>query len=521
MLGMSLGQTYQGSADARRDLKQQLPLIGGFVLLLLVAAGAMMLVITNQHFAEGVAHTLEVRSTAYRLLVQAQDAETGQRGFLLTGNRVYLDPYEQGRLAAPKALADLRRLVDGNAVQLAEVARLEVALNAKLAELAKTVDLASKGDHDAAIARVKQNTGNTLMQDIRNSIDLIEDEEGRNEGRQMTVLSVSNKLLAAASLAGLVIVVALAGYAILANSRATRRLLATQDELRHTNENLEGIVAERISELQSANDEIQRFAYIVSHDLRAPLVNVMGFTSELDAVRADIATFLTEVEQEAPRLVTVDRRMAIETDLPEALGFIRSSTAKMDRLINAILKLSREGRRVLTPEEIDLRALVVAQGESLSQQLEGAEAKLVVAEDLPGLVSDRLAVEQIFGNLIENAVKYLQKGRPGHIEVRGRTQGAYVHYDIEDNGRGIEAKDYERVFELFRRSGEQDKPGEGIGLAYVRNLARRLGGNVAVRSEFGKGSTFTVTLPATFNTRSAKPTAAAKQAPAAPKTRAA
>ncbi|MDB2294657.1 CHASE3 domain-containing protein, partial [Halorubrum ezzemoulense] len=139
MLGMSLGQTNQGSADARRDLKQQLPLIGGFVLLLLVSAGAMMLVITNQHFAEGVAHTLEVRSTAYRLLVQAQDAETGQRGFLLTGNRVYLDPYEQGRLAAPKALADLRRLVDGNAVQLAEVARLEVALNAKLAELAKTV----------------------------------------------------------------------------------------------------------------------------------------------------------------------------------------------------------------------------------------------------------------------------------------------------------------------------------------------------------------------------------------------
>ena len=151
---------------------------------------------------------------------------------------------------------------------------------------------------------------------------------------------------------------------------------------------------------------------------------------------------------------------------------------------------------------------------------EAAEAKLVVADDLPGLVSDRLAVEQIFGNLIENAVKYLQKGRPGHIEVRGRTQGAYVHYDIEDNGRGIEAKDYERVFELFRRSGEQDKPGEGIGLAYVRNLARRLGGNVAVRSEFGKGSIFTVTLPAAFSTRSAKPVPSAKPASTA-KTRAA
>ena len=302
--------------------------------------------------------------------------------------------------------------------------------------------------------------------------------------------------------------------------RATRTLLAAQDELRHTNENLEAIVADRVSELQNANDEIQRFAYIVSHDLRAPLVNVMGFTSELDTVRGDVASFLADVERESPALVTADRREAILTDLPEALGFIRSSTSKMDRLINAILKLSREGRRVLTPEEIDLRALVVAQGESLSQQLEGGDAKLVAADDLPGLVSDKLAIEQIFGNLIENAVKYLKPGRPGLIEVRGRKQGAYVHYEIEDNGRGIEAKDYERVFELFRRSGEQDKPGEGIGLAYVRNLARRLGGNVAVRSEFGKGSTFTVTLPATFSTRSAKATPTAKQA-STTKTRAA
>ena len=124
-----------------------------------------------------------------------------------------------------------------------------------------------------------------------------------------------------------------------------------------------------------------------------------------------------------------------------------------------------------------------------------------VQEDLPGLVSDKLAIEQIFGNLIENAVKYLSPGRPGQIEVTGRVHGAYILYDIKDNGRGIEAKDFERIFELFRRSGEQDKPGEGIGLAYVRNLARRLGGNVAVKSKFGEGSTFTVTLPAVFSSK--------------------
>ena len=276
----------------------------------------------------------------------------------------------------------------------------------------------------------------------------------------------------------------------------TTDLIRAQRQLRDTNHNLEAMVEARVAELKLANDEIQRFAYIVSHDLRAPLVNVLGFTSELDALRGDLSAFLHEVADRAPDLVTSDRRMAIETDLPEALGFIRASTQKMDRLINAILKLSREGRRKLTPETIDVAALVEAQGKSLSQQLAAQDAKLLIEGDLPPLNSDRLAVEQIFGNLIENAIKYLAAGRPGRVAVSGRADGAWLHYEIADNGRGIEARDSERIFELFRRSGEQNTPGEGIGLAYVRNLSRRLGGNVTVSSDYGTGSTFTVILPA-------------------------
>ena len=278
----------------------------------------------------------------------------------------------------------------------------------------------------------------------------------------------------------------------------TATLRAAEAELRATNLNLEGRVDARVGELRVANEEIQRFAYIVSHDLRAPLVNVLGFTSELDALGGDLLSFLAEVEATTPALVTPERRLAIEADFPEALGFIRTSTQKMDRLITAILKLSREGRRKLTAETIDVAALVAAQGESLSQQLSERDAEVVIEGDLPALVSDRLAIEQIFGNLIENAVKYLADDRPGRIVVSGRPEGPLMRYAIADNGRGIAAKDFERIFDLFRRAGEQNTPGEGIGLAYVRNLARRLGGNVAVNSDLGVGSTFSVTLPATF-----------------------
>ena len=281
-------------------------------------------------------------------------------------------------------------------------------------------------------------------------------------------------------------------------------LKQAQDELRESREQalrneaetgrLASILAERVAELDAANDEIQRFAYIVSHDLRAPLVNVMGFTSELESAQAVIEQFYRKVLDTDSNLVSAETRTAVEADLPEAIGFIRSSTVKMDKLINAILKLSREGRRVLAPEFIGMRQLLEAQRQSVAHQLQERGAELTI-EPVPDLTGDRLAIEQIFGNLIDNAVKYVDPSRSGRIAIRGRDLGANVAYEIEDNGRGIDPKDFERVFDLFRRSGVQDQQGEGIGLAHVRALVRRLGGTISVSSRLGEGSTFTVVLP--------------------------
>lgn len=268
------------------------------------------------------------------------------------------------------------------------------------------------------------------------------------------------------------------------------RALRTEEETRR----LASILAERVAELDQANEEIQRFAYIVSHDLRAPLVNVMGFTSELEGAQSEIERFYRKVRQADPSLIDAETRAAIESDLPEAIGFIRSSTVKMDKLIGAILKLSREGRRVLAPEPIDMVQLLEAQRGSVAHQLHERGAELLI-EPLPNVTSDRLAIEQIFGNLIDNAVKYLHPTRAGRIMVRGRDLGASVLFEIEDNGRGIDSKDFERIFDLFRRSGTQDQQGEGIGLAHVRALVRRLGGTISVSSRLGEGSTFTVALP--------------------------
>ena len=216
----------------------------------------------------------------------------------------------------------------------------------------------------------------------------------------------------------------------------------------------------------------------------------MGFTSELEAAMKTVGPYVAGDATMADRA-----RVATEEDIPEALRFIRASTGKMDGLINAILKLSREGRRELRPEPVDLVTLFKTAAGSVRHQTDEVGAEISVPSSAPALVSDRLALEQIVGNVVDNAVKYLARDRPGRIVITTGETNRRVHIDITDNGRGIAEQDHERIFELFRRAGAQDRPGEGIGLAHVRALVRRLGGDITVQSELGRGTTFRIDLP--------------------------
>jgi signal transduction histidine kinase len=228
----------------------------------------------------------------------------------------------------------------------------------------------------------------------------------------------------------------------------------------------------------------------------------MGFTTELEALRKDIFDRVAQLQQDVAKLqpdaaAAASDDNSVEVlgkDFDEAIGIIKTSIARMDRLINAVLKLSREGRRQFNPEQIDMGAVIQAIVESVSHRATETGTQIQVTDIAP-VESDRLAIEQIFSNLVDNALKYGRTDGSGHIDIVGRQTPTQVAYDVRDNGRGIDAKDHQRVFELFRRAGPQDRPGEGLGLAHVRALVRRLGGHIALSSELGKGSQFTVTLP--------------------------
>ncbi len=257
---------------------------------------------------------------------------------------------------------------------------------------------------------------------------------------------------------------------------------------------VEAMVATRTVLLSEANEELQRFAHIVSHDLRSPLVNIMGFASELDVWQKQIFERLNALRAQVVGEQNVESDEGLRSDVEEALSFIKSSVAKMDRLIAALLKLSREGQRQFQPQFIDMSQLLRSTLDALAYQAQDVNAKISIGE-LPTITSDRLALEQVFSNLMDNAVKYLRADVPGSIEVRATESEEAITYEVRDNGRGIDAKDRERIFDLFRRSGIQDRPGDGIGLAHARALVRRLGGSINVDSEPDRGAVFKVTLP--------------------------
>ena len=483
----------------RSDLEFRRWLVSGVALVILVLLSAsvatLVLVSQSEEITRWVNHTYQAQRAVNDMRVSIARDESARRGYLITRDSFYMSAYRESATALPRELERFGALTADNPRQQDAVARLQPLITAKLNEQQNSLQAASsdvRGQLDPATL-IRENQASALR--IRDALNGMMAEEGRLLADRTQAQSTHATMLLLVVLSSSVLVALLAVGAFLLVRRYAADLDRSQQALKLLNSGLEDEVGRRTADLVRANEEIQRFAYIVSHDLRSPLVNVMGFTSELETAAKPLRELVARLKAEAPDLLTRQATEAVELDLPESITFIRSSTQKMDRLINAILRLSREGRRNLTPEPVPMGALIEGVVASLKQQTDARGASIEIEGALPDLVSDRLAVEQVFSNVVENALKYLKPGRPGRIVVRGRTEGAMRLYEVEDNGRGIDPKDHERVFELFRRAGAQDQPGEGIGLAHVRALVYRLGGTITVESVLDQGATFRICLP--------------------------
>ena len=240
--------------------------------------------------------------------------------------------------------------------------------------------------------------------------------------------------------------------------------------------------------------ELKDFSNAVSHDLRAPLINLKGFSNE---IKTSLEVIRPLVDDTLPTLDEKNKKKLIAAyyqDLPEAVDFIDASVSKMERLTHAILKLSRLGRRELMFEMLDMNEIVRNTLKSLGHQIKTRGILLTVG-DLPKTTADKVSMEQIFSNLMSNAVNYLDPKRSGEIEISGENRLDETAFHVRDNGRGIKPYDIEKIFNMFERLSDDAVTGEGMGLAYVRALVRCHGGEVFCESEYGTGSKFTFTIP--------------------------
>jgi signal transduction histidine kinase len=270
-----------------------------------------------------------------------------------------------------------------------------------------------------------------------------------------------------------------AEHQIIATEVAAQLAIALQqtnlrEQLQNYTAQLEQRVAERTAELQETNDELEAFSYSVSHDLRAPLRTLQGFTQ---ALMEDYGSQLDDLGQDYAR-------------------YIVEAAVSMDTLIADLLAYSRLGRTEIQIQPTDLSRVLAEALSQLDTERRERNAQIILEAPLPQVMAQYRILVQVLTNLLSNAIKFVKPDVQPQVRVWAEERENSVRFWVEDNGLGIAEEHQERIFRVFERlHGIEAYPGTGIGLAIVRKGIEHMGGRVGVVSQPDKGSRFWLEFP--------------------------
>lgn len=436
-----------------------------------------------------VQHTWKVIAQVERIMGSVKDGETSVRGFVITNNEAYLEPFDEALHELPRQLDELDALTRDNVFDRDQIAQLRTLVDMRLSTLNDVIQ-ARRHNPELLQEYIASGTGRRQMQQMRATADLIDGEEQRLLNlRVAATLRAQHEAYSAVILASaldVLLLILMFRYFLVERGLRVSSELAAENlriarneaeqhaaEVRALNSSLEERVRERTAELESTNRELEAFSYSVSHDLRAPLRTIDGFSLAL----------------------AEDYASAVDDTGRDYIARVRAGVQRMGQLIDALLQLSRITRAETVREPVDISALASSVAADLQETavLSGSPALVVHIE--PGLHAEadakllRVALE----NLLGNAAKFSSK-KPDP-EISFGWDAAEQAFFIRDNGAGFDMHYASKLFNAFNRlHGDKDFKGSGIGLATVARVIRRHGGRIWAHGVVDHGATFWFTL---------------------------
>lgn len=430
-----------------------------------------------------VTHTHRVLEQVDAVVADLLNAETGERGFILTGETSFLGPYTGAIAHVYEDVAELRRLTSDNPTQRQAMDRMEPLISERLNMLRDRIEVRRKEGLVPGAEIVRQGAGKQYMDEIRVQLDGMKQEENRllilrteeavRSSRNTRMVIVSGEILAVAflCLAGIVV-----GQEIGQRRRA-------EMEVRTLNATLEKRVADRTAELNErakdlarSNSELQQFAYVASHDLQEPLRMVASFTQLLAKRYQD----------------------KLDDDARDFINYAVDGATRMQTLISDLLNYSRVGTQGKSLVPTDSETVLQRVLNSLKISIEDSGA-VIVSDTLPMVMADPQQLGQLFQNLITNAIKFHGKDAP-QVRILTEKNGKEWKFSVRDNGIGISQEHADRIFIIFQRlHTKTEYPGTGIGLAICKKIVERHGGRIWIEPSPGGGTTFCFTISAAEN----------------------